>query len=72
MLPLAGKCLHLETVVPNEPLFVSKNRFIHVPSWFPYPALVLFPKEKKKKGKKKIRTALPGHYGLNVRSLLTI
>lgn len=47
----------------------SKNRFIHVPSWFPSPALVLLPKEKKKKKK---RTALPGHYGLSVRSLLTI
>lgn len=29
----------------------SKNRFIHVPSWFPSPALVLLPKEKKKKKK---------------------
>lgn len=49
LLPLAGKCLHLETVVPNELLYsFCKNRFVRVPPWFPSPALVLFKKNFKK------------------------
>lgn len=59
-----------QTVVPNDLYSFSENRFIHEPSCFPSPALVLLPRRKKKG--KKIRTALPGHFGLSVRSLLTI
>lgn len=42
MLPLAGKCLHLETDVPNELLHsLCKNRFVCVSSWSSFPPILL-------------------------------
>lgn len=60
VLPLAGKCLHLETDVPNELLHsLCKNRFLCVPSWFLPPLHFV----------KNFQDSTPGHFGLSVRSL---
>lgn len=54
-----------QTVAPDELYSLSEDRWIHVPSCFQSPALVLLPEKKKRKKGKKIRTALPGHSGLS-------
>lgn len=64
VLPSAGKCLHLETVVPNELLHsLSKNRFVRVPPWSTTTTTTHTPFVKKG------QDSTPGHFGLSVRSL---
>lgn len=48
-----------QTVVPNDLYSFSENRFIHEPSCFPSPALVLLPRRKKKRKKNQDSTPRP-------------
>lgn len=65
--PLTVVYILKQTVAPDELYSLSEDRWIHVPSCFQSPALVLLPEKKKKEKEKgkKIRTALPGHSGLS-------